>query len=89
MAQVLDRLPGKGKTANVEEGVDLSEEDLKELAGWQLNGREIKTAVKMTKSWCEHKGYEMTLARLENGIKVTSPHAAKSGTGTVTSLYDE
>lgn len=82
----LDRLPGKGKAG---EGEDISEEDMKELGGWQLNGREIKTAVKMTKSWCEHKGYEMTLGRLENGIKVTSPHAAKSGTGTDTTLYDE
>ncbi|KAK0651056.1 P-loop containing nucleoside triphosphate hydrolase protein [Cercophora newfieldiana] len=87
----LDRLPSKGagKEKGVVEGVDISDEDLKELAGWQLNGREIKTAVKMTKSWCEHKGYEMTLARLENGIKVTSPHATKSGEGVDTSLYDE
>jgi hypothetical protein len=43
----------------------------------------------MTKSWCEHKGYAMTLARLENGIRVTSPHASKTGSGTDTSLYDE
>jgi AAA+ superfamily predicted ATPase len=85
----LNRLPTSEGGKKVEEDVDISDEDLKELAGWQLNGREIKTAVKMTKSWCEHKGYEMTLARLENGIKVTSPHATKSGSGTDTSLYDE
>ncbi|KAK0625861.1 P-loop containing nucleoside triphosphate hydrolase protein [Immersiella caudata] len=84
----LNRLPTNEKSVE-EERVDLSDEDLKELAGWQLNGREIKTAVKMTKSWCEHKRYEMTLARLENGIKVTSPHASKSGAATDTSLYDE
>lgn len=91
----LDRLPDKkdkGKEREKEQeegGVDVTDADLKELAGWGLNGREIKTAVKMTKSWCEHKGYEMTLARLENGIRVTSPHATKSGEGVDTSLYDE
>ncbi|KAK1968283.1 ATPase [Colletotrichum sublineola] len=55
----------------------LSDEDIEELAQWQLNGREIKTAVKMVSKWCDHKGYEMNLARLENGIRVTSPHASK------------
>ncbi|KAH6880065.1 P-loop containing nucleoside triphosphate hydrolase protein [Thelonectria olida] len=57
----------------------LDDEDVKELALWQLNGREIKNAVKMVRSWCDHKGYVMTLSRLENGIKVTSPHASKDG----------
>ena len=90
----LDRLPAaasaslKGKDGEADE-VDVTDEDLKELSVWQLNGREIKTAVKMTKSWCEQKGYTLTLARLENGIKVTSPHASKSGVReTDTSLYD-
>ena len=90
----LDRLPAaasaslKGKDGEADE-VDVTDEDLTELSAWQLNGREIKTAVKMTKSWCEQKGYTLTLARLENGIKVTSPHASKSGVReTDTSLYD-
>lgn len=63
--------------APVEKSLD--DEDLAELSLWQLNGREIKNAVKMVKSWCDHKGYVMTLSRLENGIKVTSPHASKEG----------
>jgi len=66
---------------------DLSDEDLKELSLWSLNGREIKNAVKMVRSWCDHKGYDMSLSRLENGIKVTSPHASKQGK-TDDSLYD-
>ncbi|KAG4278584.1 hypothetical protein FPRO04_06639 [Fusarium proliferatum] len=57
----------------------LDDEDIAELSLWQLNGREIKTAVKMVRSWCDHKGYIMTLSRLENGIKVTSPHSNKDG----------
>jgi SpoVK/Ycf46/Vps4 family AAA+-type ATPase len=65
----------------------LVDEDLKELGLWSLNGREIKNAVKMVRSWCDHKGYDMNLARLENGIKVTSPHASKEGK-TDESLYD-
>ncbi|KAL2263308.1 hypothetical protein VTK26DRAFT_7361 [Humicola hyalothermophila] len=70
-------------------GGTLTDEDVEELGAWQLNGREIKTAVKMTKTWCDHKGYELTLARLENGIRVTSPHATKSSRAHDTSLYDE
>ncbi len=89
----LNRLPA-AKVEDVaddeELGVDLTDEDIKELSAWQLNGREIKTAVKMAKSWCDQKGYDLTLSRLENGIKVTSPHASKSGAGEAdTSLYDE
>jgi SpoVK/Ycf46/Vps4 family AAA+-type ATPase len=74
--------------AELDEGV-LTDEDIRELAAWQLNGREIKTAVKMTKTWCDHKGYALTLSRLENGIKVTSPHASKHTHEQDTSLYDE
>ncbi|KAB5584935.1 P-loop containing nucleoside triphosphate hydrolase protein [Coniochaeta sp. 2T2.1] len=91
----LDRLPSatKGNAEDVarneaESGAGISEEDIKELAAWELNGREIKNAVKMVKSWCDHKGYEMTLSRLENGIKVTSPHSSKTMAEADTSLYD-
>ncbi|ORY70333.1 ATPase [Pseudomassariella vexata] len=92
----LDRLPGSGehkqKELQAKRGareVEISEEDIKELAMWQLNGREIKNAVKMVKSWCEHKEYEMTLQRLENGIKATSPHAARVNHNGDTDIYDD
>lgn len=65
----------------------LTEEELEELAAWNLNGREIKTAVKMVTTWCAHKGHAMTLERLENGIKVTSPHSTKT-TQESSDLYD-
>lgn len=88
----LDRLPAsKGKAldkGDVESASEITEEDVKELAAWQLNGREIKNAVKMVQSWCDHKGYDMTLSRLENGIKVTTPHSTKSTLEGDTSLYD-
>ncbi|KLU81988.1 hypothetical protein MAPG_01068 [Magnaporthiopsis poae ATCC 64411] len=71
-----------------EEVQELTQKDIKELAGWQLNGREIKNAVRMVQSWCTHKGYSITLDRLESGIKVTSPHASKQ-TEHDTSLYDD
>ncbi|EPE07210.1 aaa family ATPase [Ophiostoma piceae UAMH 11346] len=66
----------------------ISDEDLGELSAWILNGREIKTAVKMVTTWCAHKGHAMTLERLENGIRVTSPHATKMDHKS-TDLYDE
>ncbi|KAI5462834.1 hypothetical protein BGZ63DRAFT_402193 [Mariannaea sp. PMI_226] len=70
-----------------EEEKPLDDEDIKELSLWQLNGREIKNAVKMVRSWCDHKGYAMTLSRLENGIKVTSPHSSKDA-DVDTDLYE-
>ncbi|GKT83821.1 AAA family ATPase [Colletotrichum tofieldiae] len=74
----LGRLPQFGSVGATEGDVGLlSDEDMKELGQWQLNGREIKTAVKMVSKWCDHKSYEMNLTRLENGIRVTSPHASK------------
>ncbi len=54
-------------------------------AQWQ----EIKNAVKMVKSWCDYKGYELTLAKIENGIQVTSPHASKLSHEGDTDLYDD
>jgi SpoVK/Ycf46/Vps4 family AAA+-type ATPase len=68
--------------------VNVSEEDLEELAAWSLNGRGIQNAVKMVRSCCDYKGYDLTLERLENGIKVTSPHASKYHVDSDTSLYD-
>lgn len=68
--------------------VDVSEDDLVELAQWPLNGREIKTAIKMVKLWCDHKGHDLTRARLENGIKVTSPHASRESRHRNSDLYD-
>jgi len=57
----------------------LGEEGFGELARWELNGREIKNAVRTVKLWCECKGYEMSLVRLESGIQVTAPQARKIG----------
>ncbi|KAF5675495.1 TOB3 (member of AAA-ATPase family) [Fusarium circinatum] len=94
ITDVTDESPATGSTTPRNAGTDedaggevtaayedkpLDDEDIKELSLWQLNGREIKTAVKMVRSWCDHKGYIMTLSRLENGIKVTSPHSNKDG----------
>jgi SpoVK/Ycf46/Vps4 family AAA+-type ATPase len=83
----LDRLPPmKGSGQRVLES--LEEDDLTELSKWELNGREIKNAIKTVKSWCDVKGYEIDLQRLESGIKVTAPQASKSEKGTDNSLYD-
>ncbi|POR37741.1 Putative 26S protease regulatory subunit [Tolypocladium paradoxum] len=69
----------RGKEAEVLSEKPLDDEAIRELSLWQLNGREIKNAVRMVRSWCDHKGYAMTLERLESGIRVTSPHTSKSG----------
>ncbi|KAF4619100.1 hypothetical protein G7Y89_g14746 [Cudoniella acicularis] len=54
-----------------------SDEDMAELAKWELNGREIKNAIKTVRTWCVCKGFEMNLLRLESGIKVTAPQSKK------------
>ena len=55
----------------------LSDKDLEELAKWELNGREIKNAIKTVRTWCICKEFEMNLLRLESGVKVTAPQAKK------------
>ncbi|KAH7127558.1 P-loop containing nucleoside triphosphate hydrolase protein [Dactylonectria macrodidyma] len=88
----LQRLPEPARVTDVTDGTaeekqaapaamdrPIDDEDIAELALWQLNGREIKNAVKMVRSWCNQKDYVMSLGRMESGIKVTSPHASKDG----------
>jgi hypothetical protein len=67
----LSRLPGANTLANI------STEDMQELAKWELNGREIKNAIKTVRTWCVCKDFEMNLIRLESGINVTAPQANK------------
>ncbi|EEP75558.1 predicted protein [Uncinocarpus reesii 1704] len=67
---------------------DLDEEHLSELAMWHLNGREIKNAVNMVKAWCDIKGYDMTLSRIESAIKATAPNCLKRDHTAPVDLYD-
>ena len=57
---------------------EIARSDLKELAAWELNGRQIKNALKTTSTWCRCKGFRMTLEKLESGIRVTAPRAMKN-----------
>jgi SpoVK/Ycf46/Vps4 family AAA+-type ATPase len=70
----LVRLPPLGGETG-QEGV--GEEVLGELAKWELNGREIKNAVKTVRTWCLIKGFGISLERLEAAITVTAPQAKK------------
>ena len=56
---------------------NLSESDINQLAAWELNGREIKNAIKTVRTWCLCKGYQLSLPRFESGIMVTAPQAGK------------
>lgn len=55
----------------------MNKKDLNELAKWELNGREIKNAIKTVRTWCVCKRFQMNLLRLESGIVVTAPQAMK------------
>src|SRR5882757_8346689 len=48
----LSRLPGPEVQAKV------SKKEMDELAKWELNGREIKNAIKTVRTWCVCKGFE-------------------------------
>ncbi|KAI8717281.1 AAA domain-containing protein [Fusarium sp. LHS14.1] len=57
--------------------MSVNENDIAQLALWGLNGREIKAAIQIVHNWCCNKNYEMTLARLEYGIRLVSPFCSK------------
>jgi len=72
----LSRLPASAAVPNPLS--HLQEKELEVLTKWELNGREIKNAIKTVRTWCACKGYEMSLLRLESGIKVPGPQARKA-----------
>ena len=51
--------------------------EIEQLAAWQLNGREIKNAVKTARNWCVCKGSQISVERLESAIAVTAPMAKR------------
>jgi hypothetical protein len=55
----------------------ISEDEIRELAMWTLNGRDIKNALKMTASWCQQKGSKVTFMAIEDVIQATCPRARK------------
>ncbi|KAH6883168.1 P-loop containing nucleoside triphosphate hydrolase protein [Alternaria rosae] len=58
--------------------VKVSEEELTDLASWDLNGREIKKVVKTGMKWCFFKGKVLTAQGLRTAISVSAPTAEKS-----------
>jgi len=55
----------------------IGDDIMEELGKWELNGREIKNAVKTVRTWCSCKGFQINLERLEAAIRVTAPQAPK------------
>jgi len=78
--KLLSRLPEFNSSTDVSV-MPLSINDINQLAAWELNGREIKNAIKIARTWCICKGYQISLPRLESGIAVTAPQAKKTGLG--------
>ncbi len=76
--KLLSRLPEFNSSTDVSV-MPLSINDINQLAAWELNGREIKNAIKIARTWCICKGYQISLPRLESGIAVTAPQAKKTG----------
>ncbi|KAH8777124.1 P-loop containing nucleoside triphosphate hydrolase protein [Hyaloscypha sp. PMI_1271] len=57
----------------------LTSSEIEQLGRWDLNGRDIKNALKMTGSWCRESGNAMTFEIFEDIIKATRPRACKKG----------
>ena len=64
-----------GSTASSVLRLDTAE--LERLAAWELNGREIKNAVKTARNWCICKGHQVSVEKIEDAIAVTAPMAKK------------
>lgn len=80
----LDRLLLEAPTAGPASSMNptfrrLEVSEIEKLAAWELNGREIKNAVKTARNWCICKGYQISVERMESAIAVTAPMAKKIG----------
>ena len=58
--------------------VSISDTDIKDLAKWTLNGRQIKNAVQMASKWCSRENKVLNVENTENVIRLTCPKARKS-----------
>lgn len=57
----------------------LSEEDLDRLADWELNGRQIKSAIKTASIFASQQGGPMTMKHLDVVIKLRNSSGALIG----------
>jgi SpoVK/Ycf46/Vps4 family AAA+-type ATPase len=73
-----DTTVGEGTSISVRTP-SLTQDSLKSLANWNLNGREIKNVVKIVQTWCACKGEPMSIEHLETGLRATAPYAGKDG----------
>jgi hypothetical protein len=55
----------------------LEPSEISELGRWNLNGRDIKNALKMTASWCRESGRPISFTAFEDIIAITCPKATK------------
>ena len=55
----------------------LSDVDVKRLATWQINGREIKNILNMSVSWCRKKQRLLSLEVVENLLTTICPSAKR------------
>jgi len=57
---------------------DLTDEEINDLATYELNGREIKNVVKTARTWCLAKGVDLTVDKMRVSIIATAPLATKA-----------
>lgn len=57
--------------------VKVSDEEIRELARWDLNGRVIKNAVMLCLKWCYVKKEDVCVEHLERAIILTAPSSKK------------
>ncbi|KAH7245283.1 P-loop containing nucleoside triphosphate hydrolase protein [Fusarium tricinctum] len=59
-------------------GSTVSEAEIKELAAWTLNGRQIKNVIHMAIKWCAQNKLSLDFVSVEHIIRLTCPGATKS-----------
>ena len=65
--------------ARIPNEAHLTQDDLRELGAWDLNGRQIKNVLRMTLLTAQPQKRPITLQDLETMIGMTCPKAAKGG----------
>ncbi|KAJ8130157.1 hypothetical protein O1611_g3473 [Lasiodiplodia mahajangana] len=61
--------------------VSVTSEQFRDLASWEVNGRDIKHAVKNATKWCFIRRSPITREELEVGLRVTAPRCKREETG--------
>lgn len=66
-SNLLEHLPGS----------EIQPDDIPKLGLWDLNGRQINNALRMTLAWCKQDNKSITFEAIEDTIQLTCPRSIR------------